>query len=45
MKKRKCRSDWYAKDRQLGCGRLYTPKGRKIFDSQVIQITNTNTIY
>lgn len=34
-KKSKCRSDWFAKDRQLGCGRKYTESGEKIFDSQV----------
>ena len=34
-KKKKCRADWFAKDRQLGCGRQYTPTGHKIFDSQV----------
>lgn len=43
MKRRKCRDDWYAKDRQLGCGRIYTPKGRAIFDSQVKLIVRSNT--
>ena len=42
-KRRKCRDDWYAKDRQLGCGRIYTPKGRAIFDSQVKPIVRSNT--
>lgn len=37
-RKKKCRSDWYAKDRHLGCPRRYTPDGKKIFDSQVRQI-------
>ena len=35
IKRSGCRSDWYAQDHQLGCGRLYTPEGEKIFDSQV----------